>query len=137
LPPELTADADVFADSLDEPLRAHFAAAADRLTLVGYADGSARMMLERPGRDPLKYGPATPPGKPSTIQMYEGRFSVEGRLAFASLVFAGGQSAAPAELDLVNLRLVAGGALVTADLDDGAALTPVLLRRTSRLVDAP
>lgn len=132
-----TADGDAFAANLSDPLRAHFAAGSDQLTIVAYADGSARMMLDRKGRAALKYGPDTPPGGETTRQFYEGRFSLDGRIGFASLVFATGLTAAPAEIDLVNVRLAANGALMTADLDNGVTLTPMLLRRASRLVDAP
>lgn len=131
------ADGDAFAAGLSDALRGHFKAGTDLLTIVAYADGSARMMLDRKGRAALKYGPDTPPGGESTRQFYEGRFSLDGRIGFASLVFGTGLTAAPAEIDLVNVRLAANGALMTADLDNGVTLTPMLLRRASRLIDAP
>lgn len=132
------AGAEEFAEGLTDALKAHFAQAkADTLTIVGYADGSARMIIDRPGRAAVDYKPDTPPGAPSTKQLYEGRYSPDGRVAFASLVYADSKTVAPRDIDLVNVRTLAEGALLAADLDDGVALTPLLLRRVSRLVDAP
>jgi hypothetical protein len=138
--PEGIAEAGIeeFAQALSDPLRAHFAnAKADALTLAGYADGSARMILDRAGRAAIPYGPDTPPGADGTKQLYEGRYSEKGRIAYAALVYAEGKTVAPADVDLVNVRLLAGGALLAADLDDGVTLRPVLLRRVSRLIVAP
>jgi hypothetical protein len=138
--PEGIAEAGIeeFAQALSDPLRAHFAnAKADALTLAGYTDGSARMILDRAGRAAIPYGPDTPPGADGTTQLYEGRYSEKGRIAYAALVYAEGKTVAPADVDLVNVRLLAGGALLAADLDDGGTLRPVLLRRVSRLIVAP
>lgn len=127
-----------FATGLDDDIRNHFAdARRDTLTIVGYTDGSARMMITRPARAPVPYAADTPPGRESVLQFYEGRFSLEGRIAFGALVFGQGHTIAPAELDLVNLRSLAGGALLALDVDDGVTLTPALLRRASRLIEAP
>lgn len=132
------ADAEAFAKGLTPAIKAHFAdAKADTLTIVAYTDGSARMIVNRPGRAPARYGPATPPATTSKQQMYEGRFSLDGRIGYATLVFGEGLTLAPPEIDLANVRLVADGALMTADLDDGVTLAPMLLRRASRLIDAP
>lgn len=127
-----------FAAGLDDAIRRHFAdARQDTLWIVAYADGSARMLVNRPSRAALAFGPDTPPGAPGTMQMYEGRFTLEGRIGYATLVFDRGLTLAPPEIDLVNLRALAGGALLSAQLDDGVTLTPMLLRRASRLADAP
>jgi len=127
-----------FASGLDEDLRKHFAdTARDALTIVGYTDGSVRMLITRPARAATVYAPDTPPGRDSVLQFYEGRFSLEGHIAFATLAFGQGQTIAPVELDLVNVRALAGGALLVLDIDNGVTLTPTLLRRTSRLIEAP
>ncbi|MBX3475114.1 MAG: hypothetical protein KF754_12080 [Planctomycetes bacterium] len=133
-----TAGPDQFADSLTPALRKHFnQPGQDQLLLVAYSDGSTRMVVTRPGRAELAYAPDTPLAGPSASQLYEGRFTLEGRIAYATLVFGEGVVAAPPEVDLVNLRTVAGGALLSAQRDDGVTLTPMLLRRVSMLVDAP
>jgi hypothetical protein len=132
------ADADEFAAALNDPIRNHFNnAKSDTLTVVAYSDGSTRMIVNRPGRPALKYAANAPASGTSTMQMYEGRFSVEGRIAYATLAFGQGQTIAPPEVDMVNVRQLAKGALLSADLDDGVTLTPLLLRRASRLIDAP
>jgi len=137
LPEELTG-AQEFAAALTDELRAHFGNhRSDTLTVVAYGDGSARMIVDRPGRAALPYGPDSPPGADSTRQLYEGRFSVPGRIAYAALVFADSKTVALADVDLVNVTQLTGGALLSAQLDDGVALTPLLLRRASRLIEAP
>lgn len=119
-------------------LKEHFAAAEQTLLLVVYADGSARALLRRPGRAPVVHGAGSPTGnQPSTDQCYEGRASVSGRNALLRLVYADEENSSPARFELVNLRLPAQGALLSADIDDGLELTPLLLRRTTRLTEAP
>jgi hypothetical protein len=52
-------------------------------------------------------------------------------------VYAGDVTIAPTQFELVNLQLKCKGALLIADIDDGVQLTPLLLKRTTRLVEAP
>jgi hypothetical protein len=102
---------------------------------VVYEDGSARAVIDRPGRPGVNYGPGSPTGnRPTTTQPYEGRLSLPGRSALLYLVYGGETKVAPAEFELVNVRLKGSEAFLTADFDDGVNLTPILLRRVSRLV---
>ena len=129
-------DNEQFTNALDDDIRAHFKAKGEQLTIVLYEDGSARAMLDRPAREPVNYGADSPFGNVATTrQAYEGRVSIAGRSALMYLVFANGAKSAPAEWELANLKLTAGNAFLVADIDDGVNFTPILLRRTTRLVD--
>ncbi|MBX3459837.1 MAG: hypothetical protein KF696_07715 [Planctomycetes bacterium] len=126
------------AAQLGAPIRAHFAHSGDTIVLVIYADGSGRALLRKAGRAPVNHGPASPAGNTSSAdQLYEGRVSLKGRGALLYAVHAGAGTVAPTEFELVNLDLKASGALLAADIDDGTRLTPILLRRASRLMEAP
>jgi hypothetical protein len=130
------ADAEQFADALTESIRDHFKTEGDTITLVVYDDGSARALLDKPKREPLDYLADTPFGETrSTGQAYEGRVSIGGRNGLLYLVFADQVKAAPPEFELANVNLAAGGAFLAADIDDGLNLTPILLRRVTRLVE--
>jgi hypothetical protein len=69
--------------------------------------------------------------------MYEGRVSVAGRNALLYSVFSGGSATAPVQIELANVEMKAASALLLADIDDGTHLTPIVLKRGSRLVEAP
>ncbi|MCB9896281.1 MAG: hypothetical protein H6839_17765 [Planctomycetes bacterium] len=130
------ADNEQFTNALSDEIRAHFTAKADQLTIVLYDDGSARALLDRPGREPVNYGADSPFGNvPTTKQAYEGRVSLAGRSALMYLVYANGAKSAPTEWELANVKLTAGDAFLLADIDDGVNFTPILLRRVSRLVE--
>jgi hypothetical protein len=130
------ADAEQFADALSEQVRNHFKTDGDTITLVVYEDGSARALLDKLKREPLEYHADTPFGEiKSTRQAYEGRVSISGRNGLLYLAFADQVKAAPSEFELANVQLAAGGAFLAADIDDGLNLTPILLRRMTRLVD--
>jgi hypothetical protein len=121
---------------LDGPVGRHFEGRGSRLTLVLYEDGSARAMLRQ--RNSRNFGHGSPTGNARTdLQMYEGRISLRGSNGLLYPVFKAGQDVTPPELDLVNVNYRVGEALLTLDYDDGLLLTPMMLRRTSRLIDAP
>lgn len=129
------ADVKRFAESLSEPILTHFARPAQTLTVVVYEDGSSRALLDRPTRDALNYGPGSPFGNVATTrQCYEGRVSLRGRNSLMYLVYNGNHEPAPAQYELVNVQLTEGGGFFVADIDDGLNLTPILLRRVTRLV---
>lgn len=129
-------DVEQFADALDDSIRGHFDREGETLTMVLYDDGSARAILDKPGRELLEYSADTPFGATSsTLQAYEGRLTLQGRSALMYLVFAGGVKSAPPEFEFANVNLAADGAFLVADLDDGLNLTPLMLRRVSRLID--
>lgn len=131
-----TADVKQFVKGLSEPVLKHFEAPAETLTIVVYEDGSSRAILDKPARDPVNYGPASPFGnQPTTQQAYEGRVSLPGHSALLYLVYSGTQKVAPPQFELANLNLVAGEAFMVADIDDGLNLTPILLKRVTRLVE--
>jgi hypothetical protein len=125
-----------FVRHIGDDLLEHFNHEERELVLVIYDDGSARAMI-RTGRE-VNYGHASPPGnRLAGDRMYEGRISLRGANGLMYAVFAGEGELTPPELDFVNVRKRAGGALLRLDLDDGVVLTPMLLRRTSRLIEAP
>lgn len=118
----------------DEVLR-HFAHKGDTLTLVIYDDGSARAFIRRsvrPGVARLADSPLG--GTRSATQLYEGRITLRGRAGLLSEVYAHDGTPGPAEVEFVNVEQQGNGALLVADLDDGVNLTPILLRRASRLI---
>ncbi|MBK8207265.1 MAG: hypothetical protein IPK87_10840 [Planctomycetes bacterium] len=126
------------AGQLSEAVRGHFSAAGDTFLLVIYADGSGRAIIRKPKRKPVNLGAPTPLGNVAhTDQLYEGRVSIKGRSALMYAVFTGGEPVSPAEFEFANLDIKAGGTLLGAHIDDGVQLMPILLKRTSRLVDAP
>ncbi len=123
---------------LSETVRGHFSVAGDTFLLVIYADGSGRAIIRKPKRKPVNIGAANPLGNVAhTDQLYEGRVSIKGRSALMYAVFTGGEPVSPAEFELANLDIKASGTLLGAHIDDGVQLTPILLKRTSRLVEAP
>jgi hypothetical protein len=127
---------DEFAGHISGPIEQHFNHRGAELVVVLYDDGSARAMIRT--TRPRNYGYATPGGnQPVAAQLYEGRVSLRGANGLLYAVFAGEHEVTPPELDLVNVRQRVGGALLRLDLDDGVVLTPMLLRRTTRLVEAP
>lgn len=131
-------DATAVAAQINGAIAMHFRGNDDSILLAIYEDGSGRAIVRRPKRPAINHGPASPAGNlPSHDQLYEGRVSLKGRAALMYVVHAAEGAVAPGEFELVNLELKASGAFVTADIDDGVQLTPLLLRRTSRLVDAP
>lgn len=126
------------AGQLTETIRGHFNASGDTFLLVIYADGSGRAIIRKPKRKPVNLGAATPLGNSAhTDQLYEGRVSLKGRSALMYAVFTGGEAVSPAEFEFANLDIKAGGTLLGAHIDDGVQLVPILLKRTSRLVEAP
>jgi len=129
-------DGEQFVTLLDKSIHEHFATQGESITLVVYDDGSARAFLDRPGRDALEYTADTPLGEgKSTRQCYEGRVSISGRNGLLYLVYADQVKSAPPEFELANVKLAAGDRFFTADLDDGLNLTPILLRKITRLVE--
>jgi hypothetical protein len=125
------------ADLIDDPLKAHFKPRNPWVRIVVYEDGSARALLTM-GLKALNFGPASPPGNTEArSHMYEGRVSVAGRNALLYSVFSGGSATAPVQIELANVEMRAAGALLVADIDDGTHLTPFVLKRGSRLVEAP
>ena len=131
-------DTQWFASQLTAPVKGHFSAGTQTFVLVIYADGSGRAMLRPQGGSLVNYGAASPVGNQATRdKLYEGRVTLRGRGALMYSVFADGVTTAPTEFELVNVQLALEGKLLTADIDDGVNLTPILLRRTSRLVEAP
>ena len=129
-------DNEQFTDALTDEVKAHFATKGEQLTLVLYDDGSARAILDRPAREPVNYGADSPFGAVAVRrQGYEGRVSLPGRSALMYLVFANGSKSAPTEWELANVKLAAGDAFLSADVDDGVNFTPLLLRRVSNLVE--
>ncbi|MBZ0136291.1 MAG: hypothetical protein K8I27_07960 [Planctomycetes bacterium] len=130
------ADVKQFADALTEPIQEHFKASAESITIVVYDDGSSRAIIDKPRREPVNYGPASPFGNVATTrQGYEGRVSLPGRGALLYLVYAGDQKVAPPQFELANVQLTIGEAFLLADIDDGLNLTPILLRRVTRMVE--
>lgn len=131
-------DVDVkqFAGALGEEILKHFEPSAETLTIVVYDDGSSRAILDKPERDAVNYGAGSPFGNVATTrQAYEGRVSLAGHSALLYLVHNGSQKVAPPQFELANVNLVSGDALMVADIDDGLNLTPILLRRVTRLVE--
>ena len=129
-------DAEQFVNALDNAVHQHFKLDGETITLVIYTDGSARALLDKPKRDPLEYRADTPFGAAtSTLQAYEGRVSFQGSSGLLYLIYGGQVKAAPPEFELANVKLAAGAAFLAADIDDGVNLTPILLRRGSRLVE--
>lgn len=129
-------DSTQFANALDTEIQAHFEDMTDTLTLVVYDDGSARAIIDKPGRTPIQYPADHPFGRTtSTRQPYEGRVSVEGRNALLYLVFEDNDKAAPEQFELANVKLAANECFLVADIDDGLNLTPIMLRRINSLVD--
>ena len=127
-------DVKQFEAALGAAIRDHFKPSAKTITIVVYEDGSSRAILDKPARDAVNYGPGSPFGNVSTTrQGYEGRVSLPGRSALLYLVYNGNQKVAPSQFELANLRLVSGDAFFVADIDDGLNLTPILLKRVSRL----
>ncbi|MCA8911715.1 MAG: hypothetical protein KDB82_08415 [Planctomycetes bacterium] len=125
-----------FANALDEEIQAHFRDMKDTLTLVVYDDGSARAVIDKPGREPITYPVDHPFGAcKSTRQPYEGRVSIEGRNALLYLVYGKAGKSAPEQFELANVKLAANGCFLVADIDDGLNLMPILLRRINPLVD--
>lgn len=133
---EIGEGADGFAEALGDPLWNHFSKDGESLTLVFYEDGSARAMLSQPQRKAHTFNRNTPMGgKSSHKLLYEGRVSLKGESALLYLVFGKGIDAEPSEIELAKLVLAGDGALLSASVDDGINLTPVLLRRVNRLID--
>ena len=127
-------DASQFANALDADIRAHFEKMGETITLVVYDDGSARAILDKPSREPIKYRADHPFGASTgTRQPYEGRLSIEGRNALLYLVYGENRQAAPEQFELANVKLAAGDCFLLADIDDGLNLTPILLRRINPL----
>ena len=131
----IEADPAQFANGLTDPIREHFSVQGkDWLTLVIYDDGSARAFISGSGRA-VSYGPATPLGQGDTdAWLFEGRASLKGGVGLLNLVYAAGAKGAPREMEFVHLKAIAGGALLSLDLDDGVHLRPMLLRRQRRTV---
>ena len=131
-------DVDVkqFAAGLNEEVLAHFSAPAETLTIVVYEDGSSRAILDKPKREAVNYGHASPFGNVDTTrQCYEGRVSLSGKSALMYLVYNNDQKVAPPQFELANVNLISGEAFMAADIDDGLNLTPILLKRITRLVE--
>jgi hypothetical protein len=129
-------DPDKVAAGLDEDILAHFKSAPETLTIVVYEDGSARAIINKPERTPVNFGPDSPLGDVTTTrQLYEGRVSLRGRNGLFYAVYDSNESVAPQEFELANVKLHAGDTFLVADIDDGMQLTPILLKRTSRLVE--
>jgi hypothetical protein len=131
-------DAESIAAQLSDPIQAHFRNIKQTLLLVVYDDGSGRAMLRPETGSAGNYGAGSPTGNVATRdKLYEGRVTLQGRGALMYSVYAGDVTIAPTQFELVNLQLKCKGALLIADIDDGVQLTPLLLKRTTRLVEAP
>lgn len=129
-------DAELIAGELNEEITGHFDAAVTTLTVIVYEDGSARAVIDKPGRTPVNFGPASPLGNVNTTrQMYEGRVSLRGRNGLFYAIYDREETVAPQEFELANVKLHASDTFFVADVDDGMQLTPILLKRTSRLVE--
>ncbi|MCC6573138.1 MAG: hypothetical protein IT462_05040 [Planctomycetes bacterium] len=130
---EMPDDAMLFSAGLDDAMIKHFAPGGDWLTLVLYEDGGARAVL-RSAKEFYEYGPDSPVGMGKhSVLLYEGRAGATAKAGAFTQVFAPKGASSP-RIDLANLVLPAGGALLSASIEEGAALRPILLRRCSRLV---
>ncbi len=133
--PKLLPDAEGdFEGEFSAEAKAHFGHKGDTLTVVIYDDGSARAFIRRAQR-PALARPADSPlgGTASATQLYEGRITLRGRAGLLNEVYAHEGTPGPADIEFANVQRLGQGALLTADIDDGVNLTPILLRRASRL----